>query len=454
MDQSKSKTKAIGRGLVIWLVCMTLYVAYVLFHLDYSLGFVNVMIAGIAFAVFIYAVFDVSKNGLRVYTSFLVTYFIFLFFNNLNLSAMQVEKNLVDIYYFIFLPLVFTLPFASLDKRVDFRRGGESRRLESGISFLDLVTIVLIVLYLYIRFTSIEKTGLRFLSPGFDAEVASEIGASGEGTGLSTCLMWTIIMLIPSVRNKYIKLFSMAIILFTCIFLLKRGSMIKVLFFFVCYALVEIGPIRLSRKTFLIFLVIVLVGGYFFALWGDNRQKARGASSDYSVSSVMRSRVDNDTISWIYAYTALNYDVLKQFAIDGEPTGEFKELLKPVNRLIYGNQIYEETDFDFSQSLNGFNSATFLTPFVKELGPYSMLSIVLLGFIIRLLIYFSATCNARGVYAMLVSNAGLAFFGNSFSTPTVAYAIVAALAVCCVESLLASPARSSHSNCMKVLKGR
>ena len=107
--------------------------------------------------------------------------------------------------------------------------------------------------------------------------MASEIGASGEGTGLSTCLMWTIIMLIPNVKNKYIKLFSAAVILFTCIFLLKRGSMIKVLFFFVCYALVEIGPIRLSRKTFLIFLVIVLVGGYFFFFFGDNRQKARGA---------------------------------------------------------------------------------------------------------------------------------------------------------------------------------
>ena len=56
MDQSRNNTKAIGRGLVIWLVCMTLYVAYTLFHLDYSLGFVNVMIAGVALAVFIYAI--------------------------------------------------------------------------------------------------------------------------------------------------------------------------------------------------------------------------------------------------------------------------------------------------------------------------------------------------------------------------------------------------------------
>lgn len=436
MGERLAKIKEAKYELILWLGCMAFFVGFALLHRDYSIGLKNIMIAGVALAISIAGFSDMARNGIRIHSTFLALFFLALFFNNFNLSATQASKSFGDAYFFILLPVAFVLMFIGADRKVrldpnDMRQGGKV-----SFSFVDYAMVFIIVAYVFLRVLSFEDTGLRFFTEGFEAERSSEIGASGEGTGILTSLMWTIIMLLPCLKNKYVKWIAGLVIVLTCVFCLKRGVVIRVLLFFLCYLLILRGSFFFSRKGVLVLVLVALVGGYCFAVWGDARQMARGAASDYSVSSVIESRIDNDFISWTYAYTALNFDVLKQCYIDGEVTGEFTELMKPVKRFVHGAAMYDDDENANLPSLNGFNASTFLGPFVRELGVFSIVSVLILGLLLRLLIQISSRVKAYGVYIMILSTVALAFFSNGFTSPNIVYAVLFALAICTINALV------------------
>ena len=416
--------------MLAWFACMTLYSVYVVLHPSYALNVVNVAIVAASLCAVAVALSHMFSHGVRVWSVFLVLWFTFLALNGLNISEMQANKSIGDLYYLVFLPLLFAAALVSAE-RCDipfFRKGSSAARIDFGL--VDVMALLTIFAYIIFRFESMEQTGVRFLTPGFGAESPELIGADGSGSGLVSLLMWLTILLGSSARNKYVRYLSIAVAGFSCLLFLKRGVVVKVVLFYVLYYLGRKGAAAFSKKGLILFLVAAIVGSAIFALWGDARQHASGAGSDYSIGARIEARIDNDVVTWMYAYTSLNYDVLKQCYIDQVPTGKFEELLKPANRILLGGEMYEQVDDDGpDRDLNGFNAPTFLGPFVRESGFLACISVLLLALAVRAAIVFSFKTNSVGVYFLTMATASLALFSNSFTSPYIVYAIIIALGI-------------------------
>lgn len=433
MNYGKPHNKEYCRNasmVLVLFICMTLYSAYIVMYPSCELSGINLITAGASLCIVFASLNHVLSHGVRVWSVFLVVWFAFLAFNSLNISEMQIGKSMGDLYYYVFLPLLFAAVLAPAEQCEIpfFSEVRNSARI--GFGLLDAIALLVILAYIVLRVDSIEQTGVRFLTPGFGAESPEKIGADGSGSGLVSLLMWLVILLGSNAQSKFVRYLSMAVIGASCLLFLKRGVVVKVVLYFVLFYLGKRGVEAFSKKGFAVFLVAVIVGCGVFALWGDARQHARGASSDYSISAKIESRIDNDVVSWVYAYTSLNYDVLKQCYIDQTPTGEFEELLKPVNRIVLGEKMYEGSEEDgVRRDLNGFNAPTFLGPFVEESGPLACFSILLLGLVVRITIALSLRVGSAGVYYLTMATASLALFSNSFTSPYIVYAIMISLGI-------------------------
>ena len=424
----KKKRSRDASMMIAWLACMTLYSAHVVLHPTYSLDAVNVILVGASLCAVAIALSHMLSHGVRVWSVFIALWFAFLALNGLNLSEMQTGKSVGDLYYLVALPLLFAAVIAPVERReIPFFKnpGGPSL---AGFGLIDAMALLVIAVYIFFRFAFVEQTGMRFLTAGFGAESPELIGADGSGSGLVSLLMWLVVLLGSSARSKRVRRLSMVVVGLSCLLFLKRGVVVKIVLYYFLFYLGKKGLAAFSKKGFVVFLVAALVGCSIFAAWGDVRQHARGAGSDYSIGERIEARIDDNVASWVYAYTSLNYDVLKQCYIDQAPTGQFEELLKPVTRILLGGEIYERMDDGGSgRDLNGFNAPTFLGPFVRESGLLSCISVLLLGLMIRIVVAFSFKVGSSGVYYLVMSLASLAFFSNSFTSPYIVYAIIITL---------------------------
>ena len=196
-----------------------------------------------------------------------------------------------------------------------------------------------------------------------------------------------------------------------------RVSMFIILFFFVAKP-----KFQLSKKQILLFLLALVIVFGSFSFLGNYRQAARG-STNFEITEKINSRIDNDAINWVYAYSAFNFEVLNQTVISGTPTGEIKELVKPLTRLVNGNEAVAE-DVTTSFGINGINATTFLSPFIREVGGWYFAEIAVLALIVGVIGRICSSLNFVGGYSFLCMLTALTIFTDYYLQPVYFFSIL------------------------------
>ena len=144
-----------------------------------------------------------------------------------------------------------------------------------------------------------------------------------------------------------------------------------------------------------------------------------------AISNLLESRTDNMVINWAYGYTGINFDVLKQEFIEKEKTEEFKALFLPVIRILGGNKAIEEYNKTINtRGLNDFNASTFLSYYIRELGLFYFIDVILTALIVILLDWLCCLVGFKGGRLFLLMMTALTFFGNYYIMPNLFFTMI------------------------------
>lgn len=398
-----------------------LFIIYlaVIIRLRCNINYVNILFFFISLSVSIYAINDINKNGVATRNLFLLVWFVFLGINNINLSNLQVEKSLFDGYYFIIGPLVFSL-FLSTNIKI------RKICIDSHINIpISIIALIISILYLIGQAYIIYRTGARFFAS--DWIFGSEKYVIPGLSGIVVSLKWLSFMLFPEIRNRIVKFLVVACGISSSLLSAKRGDVMRIMIFLLLYFLFVNGNkgIRKSMvvKTLAVILLIVVV----FTLLGNYRQYRRGWTKDDTQSKMIESRIDNEYLSWLYGYSSIDFDVLKQIYIDADNHPYvMMEVFRPIIRVIKGNEEIEKLEENMkTHGLNGYNASTFLAPFVYEMGAMYILSVIILGIIIGAINIICCSSDLKGGVVYLAFLNVLAIFGNYYLEPSFLFPLIA-----------------------------
>lgn len=399
----------------------------ILFYLIYSNVMVsenfngpNFLILLLSLIIFIFSVDSIKRNGIKSYNLFSAIYFLFLLLNTFNFSDLQLPKSLTDIYYFFTGPILFSL-FLYLGEKINFRKGKIVKFFP--LFNIEMVVVLVWIIYLFCNIYIYMTVGFRLLSDDLlRYQDKSEYIVPGF-SGLVGLTLWTLVIMIPHVKKRLSIPIIFSIILISGVLQFSRGNIFRVFLFLLLYFIITRRKDLFKRKFVIAIMVLIIVGSFLFAAFGDYRQYDSGNS--FNISTLLESNIDVGVIDWIFAYSAINFDVLKLFINNNEPTYYPASILKPIERLITGNNEIELIASEVSKvSLNGFNASTFLSGFIIDFGPLYIIEVMLLGFILGVFISILNKFGYTGIYVFILTLITMTVFGNYFTSPVFLYAIV------------------------------
>ena len=374
---------------------------------------------------FLYGLTHFLKNGLQISNAFLISFYFFLALNCFNVSLLQKPKTLTDIYFYFFGPLMFYLIINYLEKATI-----KLKYVNIKLSY-ELVCkgflIMFIALYGYI----FKTKGIRFFSNTLKSEQQSLYVVSGI-SGLIDVLAWLLLMLSFSTKKKVLKiLMILCPILFT-FFSASRTLTMRMLIFMGCYVFYSKGKKAANSKSIfraMFFGVGVIVG---FGVWGNYREKVSGFMT-ISISAALQSVSNNTIFDWLYAYSAFNYDVIKQVVIEKNFPFRFRALLRPILRVVGGSSAIGQYNKIVSSevgSIKGFNGSTFLLHPIFELKYFYFIELFILAVIVAIMAKISKTLNFRGGYVYYIMASVMTVFGEYYLDINGFYAVVMGIIIC------------------------
>lgn len=408
---------------IIFFLFLFSYILFMFLDTNYGMTWINIVIFAFSSALVFWGIYDITKQGVNCSNVFLITFFFALSLNNLNISIFQVEKNLEDIYYYFFGPLIFYLMILKNEKIVHNLKLRPLVRVNPN--YIGLL-IWFIYCFLFIRL--INETGIRFVSDDWGSIASVNYRIAGL-SGLINILNWLLLMLMPEVKDRYKILF--AITTFTCsVLMAKRGDGMRVLLFCIMYLCMNYGKKLLINKNLIKIGVVISCVLVLFSIWGNYRQIQRGWQSYMTIGIVLGSKIENDVFNWLYGYTGMNFENLKQLYIDNVYTYEIKEIFLPIIRIVEGTSGLESYYEEYATyGLGGFNAVPFTAHFIRELGPFYFISVLLLGVIIISFINLGKILEIKGLHVFLMMLMGFSFFGNYFLNISYFYSMVAIIIV-------------------------
>lgn len=400
------------------------YCVYALIFPELKINYVNVLIVVSCTILIGIGIHNIKKFGITIDSVFILCYFGVLIVNNLNISALQMEKTLMDYYYFFCGPMIFVLilyiveklPVKPLRKRLHINA--------------NIVASLFFVIYIIMKVYIFHRTGIRLFSNAWSTSQSPSFIIPGI-SGISSMFMWLTLMMLPDVSNQKLKMTVIFLaILLDGIFPASRGNAMRIVLMAIFLYVYKHGQHVFYRRNLTKCICIVITIFVIFSFWGDIRQEKRGYGTEYNIGLYLGSYLNNDTINWIYSYTALNFDVLKQCFLGREPTYELHALLLPIMRISSGNKtIQTYYDSIYTNGLKGFNASTFLSNFILEFGAFYFVEIVVLGLIVSLLSLWCRWCKLRGGYAYLLMLTAFSFFGNYYLVPFFLYTLLICLSI-------------------------
>lgn len=364
------------------------------------------------------------KWGINNFSVFIILYGISLAVNTFHLSSMQSVKTIEDFYYLFFGGFLFSI-FLLWGEKLNKRGIIDTKIYLSA----DIVANVLLVLYVLLYINIFSRTGIRLFSGKYISKQTSSFIIPGA-SGMAAMLAWVLLMLIPKVKT-YKKILIVGItILFSGIFMFKRGDIMRILMFTVLFYIYDnkkkIFSAKFLKRIVFILLSLIIV---FFSL-GNLRTKMRRngieTESDISIDNLIEGNIKMGNAGWIYAYTAINFDVLKLYYTDS-PENKFSTLLLPIKRISEGNKSVEDfinrpSDL-MKRGINGLNGATFLSNYVLDLGILFILEIAVLGFIVAFLIRITKYYSCTGPYIFILLLTAITVMGDYYTVPNYVYSL-------------------------------
>lgn len=355
----------------------------------------------------ILSLYSILMHGIKTYNLFFLTFYFFLFLNSLHISKLQSSMSFIDIYYIIFGSLVFGL----------FLYFGETIRIIGFKKYkfinINLIYLLLIVIYVlisgYIYFTvgyRILDTDTLYRYQNKDLYVVAGV------SGLHAILMWTILILCPHVKRSLSQI-GIITILLTSILQINRGNIVRIMMFLILLYLIKH---RITYKTVFATLMTLAILLMVFTYAGEVRQA--DSNNPFSIGNSLHSNVSNEYINWLYAYSAVNFEVLKNIAEDHKPEYYPNTILMPINRLAGDNY---KSSIEFLEELGeysvggGFNASTFLSTFIFDYGNWYFVELILFSCLLGILIILAKYYQLTGVYIFITMLTTLTIFGNYYT---------------------------------------
>lgn len=419
------------KTIIIFIIAIIFYLSWIAIFYDWGFNIFNVIIYIGALLLVLYGRGDYKINGVTPFSLFLISFNSVLLFNCFNFAGVQQEKNILDLYYFFFGPCIFAMLLRSnhLEKKVNtIIENVESKNLykiEDDFRFLRRVIIILWITHLFLRIYIYKETGIRFFSSQWSFAESQAFVISGI-SGLAQMLLWVCLMFVPIFNKMWGMLIGLTSVIIPLLDA-SRGDLMRVLailMFVVLYGNRKEIELKIEKRER---RLIVILGSLILALFvimGLYRNQMRNSPTN-NMGMALESRIDNVAFNWIYGYTGVNFDVLKDMYTNIEPSGHITLLLTPFIRFIYGSEVVMiHREEMFYNGLNGINAPTFLGTFVQELGCLYFVDIIILGLVTKTIYVYSMKKEFKGGIIMVLASVLFAFYGCFLTSTTIIYAII------------------------------
>lgn len=413
---------------IFYIILLICFLLYGFLDTAANVNIYNILIFAISLMLSFYGINDILSNGISMSNVFLVSFFVFLAANNFNIAGMQMEKNWIDMYYYFVGPLLFyfilSIPIKNHKAQFTLKRRGRP----------DAVVAVFLIIIVGIQIYAIQRQGLRFFDGSWRSEDAAQYSIAGV-TGIQAVLTWTSLMLIPNIKKK-LAVLTAVVSISIAVLNVSRGDMMReaVLIFIIWFGVVwdnikkdntQIEKKRIIRRAVIVLAVILGC----FTIFGAYRTYKRGATLS-NVQRMLHSRSKSLLINWIYAYTCINYDVLKYVYKTFRPLYRMQYFIMPLMRFIGGSdKLLAYRQSTYSSGLNGANASTFLGIFVVEMGPFYWVEVIVFAVILCVLRSLFRAFEFKGGEYFLIMATAMTCFGNILFTPVFFVAIPFALIV-------------------------
>lgn len=386
------------------------------------------------FLIFIFALFllyvnlySIKQKGIELHNIFGSVYFAVLLLNTLNLSKSQFPKEYIDIYFY-FIGALFFILFLYLGDNVKFKRISNTH-----VSFINVNKCIWIFwcIYLVLKIVIWRKVGYALLTVENTRYInGSDFTVSGV-SGISFVIMWMLLMLFPNYYNKKIKsIIIISFIIFESILNVNRGNIIRIFLYLAFLFLLErkVSHKVIDKKTIIMLSITCFLIFLAFSVFGNYRQTSGG--NFFSVKLFLNGRVDNDILNWIYAYTAINFDVLKLY-YNVSPLYIPTQIMMPFIRLI-NNYINIESYYSYFSNIGigGMNASTFLSDTIRDFGMLYFIELIPMAFIIGIISNFGKKKKKFiGIRAFLFMNISVMIFGNYLFSPSYFFSLIAGIMI-------------------------
>ena len=404
------KYRILSVQIFIILTCLMLY--FFLSNDTYNkYNPVNIFIFCISLIICLLGINDIRKNGIRTYNVFLLSFYLFLLWNTLNISSLQFEKEFSDLYYYFVGPLLFSI-FIFIGDRLPIK---ETKIVDNKVNKRSSALIILVfVIYLLLSYYIYTQVGLKIFSDKLLRYTSNDEYAVPGFSGLAYTLMWTMIIFVPHMKKYLNMLIVPFIVLYSGVLQFNRGNIFRIVLFMIIYYCYKKGKSLLEPKKIVAMIVVISILIIFFGYIGEVRQT--DINNVFDIKDLTQSSYNSKTLNWIYNYTAMNFDVIKIY-FNLEPYYLPSTLLVPFMRLIgnreYVLKYYSPPDY----SLGITNSSTFLSGFIRDYGSYYLIELSVFGFMICLLQITIRKLRFMGLYFFVQMYIVFFFFGNYLTEP-------------------------------------
>ncbi len=382
----------------LYTICAIVFYFIIVFDSINKYNPINFFIYVLSFIIILGSIYSIKKSNIKSYNIFLFSFFLALFLNTFNLSSKQLEKEVVDIYYYfvgsLFVGIILYLFEHIRVKTVYFK---------NFVSFdINSVYIVLIILFVLTKFYIAYNVG-GFRIFNYDQFDFGDKYVVPGFSGASVILQWSLLIFLPYVKKKYAILAVLLIVILSGILNVRRGDIVRVFIFLIIYYIfIKIHFKQLNLKfLFNVFLIIIFTS-IIFTIFGEYRLDARGVENG-SIIEFLGSRINSTLFSWIYGYLTFNFEVIK-FYYELGPLYEFTTF----KDLIFS--VEEEKYIDIG--ISGFNATTFLKNYIIDFGYLYFYGLFFYSFIVGLIILFSRKINFFGMKIFIFSMLFFNLFGD------------------------------------------
>ena len=211
--------------------------------------------------------------------------------------------------------------------------------------------------------------------------------------------------------------------------IVKRGDIMReILFLFLFFVYIK-KDLIFNKNNLIKILLVIFISIGVFSYFGEKRQHSH--DRNFSIVSMLDSKINSISFSWIYAYTAINFEVLDTYINDNSYKRMYPfDILKPALNLIGKKQeIADYENENWYNRIEGFNAVPYQATFIKDMGVLYIIEVLIYSFILLIFILFARILNAEGVYIFLLMLISFSFFGAYLFNPQFFYVTIAGLLI-------------------------